>query len=277
MLKSMRSTVAILVLALLATAQAATAAPPIAAGSTDAMLNEAVAGAWRPAADKARDQYRHPAQTLEFFGIRPDMTVIELTPGGGWYTRILAPFLYAHGRLVELTWPGDQKFNALLASDPAVFGHVQRGPEFNPFAPHAKQLKLGPPNSADMVVTFRNMHDYHDAGNMAAVLAAAYSVLKPGGVLGITDNRAMPNADASVVDHTLHRNVESYMIEAGLKAGFQLAGVSQVNANPRDPLNILVFKLAPSFYKDSPVERTKMAAIGEADAMTLKFVKPRKP
>ncbi|HEU0276490.1 MAG TPA: hypothetical protein VFQ95_01520 [Rhodanobacteraceae bacterium] len=277
MSKLVRSTLAFLTVALLAAAQAVAAAPPIASGSTASMLDAAVNGAWRPAADKARDPYRHPAQTLEFFGIRPDMTVIELAPGGGWYTRILAPLLYARGHLIELTWPNDQKFNALLASDPAIFGHVQRGPEFTPFAAHSAHLTLGPPDSADMVVTFRNMHDFHNAGTMDGVLAAAYAVLKPGGVLGITDNRAMPNADPDVVDHTLHRNVESDMIEAGLKAGFQLAGVSQINANPKDPLDVVVFKLAPGFAHDTPAERAKFAAIGESDAMTLKFVKPRQP
>lgn len=272
-----RTASVLLAFTLFATAGAATAAPPIASGSTQAMLEAAVNGSWRPAADKARDKYRHPAKTLEFFGIRPDMTVIELAPGGGWYTRILAPFLYAHGHLIELTWPKDQKFNALLASDPAVFGHVQRGPEFTPFTPQSADLTLGPPDSADMVVTFRNMHDFHDAGNMDAVLAAAYKVLKPGGVFGMTDNRGMPNANPDVIDHTLHRNVESYMIEAGLKAGFQLGGVSQVNANPKDPLDIAISKLAPGFYHDTPSERSKMEAIGEPDAMTLKFVKPRHP
>ncbi|MGH8278616.1 MAG: class I SAM-dependent methyltransferase [Gammaproteobacteria bacterium] len=253
---------------------AAFAGPIPASGSTASLLQDAVNGAWRPAADKARDQYRHPAATLEFFGMRPDMTVIELSAGGGWYTRILAPFLYAHGHLLEPMSEHDQRFASLLASDPAVFGHVERGPLFEPFTKNSQHLSLGPNDSADMVVTFRNMHDYHDAGNMAGVLRAAYNVLKPGGVFGMTDNRALPYADAAVVDHTLHRNVESYMIEAGLKAGFRLAGVSQVNANPRDPLNILIFKMSPILAHDTPSERAKMEAIGEPDAMTLKFVKP---
>lgn len=273
----LRAATVVLALASFGVLQPASAAPPIASGTTQAMLQEAVDGAWRPAADKARDQYRHPVQTLMFFGIRPDMTVIELSPGGGWYTRILAPFLYAHGKLIEPTGPHDAKFNALLASDPAVFGHVVRGLPFEPFTAHSQHLKLGPNDSADMVVTFRNMHDYHDAGNMAGVLKAAYDVLKPGGVFAMTDNRALPNADPDVVDHTLHRNVEDYMIDAGIKAGFRFAGASEINANPKDPLDIVVFKMAPIFAHDTPAERTKMEAIGESDAMTLKFVKPAKP
>ncbi|HEX7326438.1 MAG TPA: hypothetical protein VF292_13970 [Rhodanobacteraceae bacterium] len=272
-----RAASVVLAFAAFGIAQTASATPPIAPGSTPAMLQEAVNGSWRPAKDRARDKYRHPVQTLEFFGIKPDMTVIELSPGGGWYTRILAPFLYAHGTLIEPTGPHDAKFNALLKSDPAVFGHVKRGLPFEPFTPHSTKLKLGPNDSADMVVTFRNMHDYHDAGNMLGVLKAAYNVLKPGGVFAMTDNRALPYANPDVVDHTLHRNVEGYMINEALKAGFQLAGTSNINANPKDPLDILVFKMFPGFYKDTPAERAKMEAIGGPDAMTLKFVKPRNP
>lgn len=274
MLKYVCAASAIIAFTSLIAMQGAFGAPPIAPGSTSAMLQEAVNGAWRPAKDRVRDQYRHPAQTLGFFGIRPNMTVIELSAGGGWYTRILAPFLYEHGHLIEPRSKHGERFAALLKSNPAVFGHVERGPLFEPFTKGSQHLKLGPDDSADMVVTFRNMHDYHDAGNMAAVLRAAYNVLKPGGVFGMTDNRALPYADASVVDHTLHRNVETYMIEAGLKAGFRLAGVSNVNANPRDPLNILIFHMFPIFAHDTPSERAKMKAIGEPDAMTLKFVKP---
>ncbi|MGH8162577.1 MAG: class I SAM-dependent methyltransferase [Gammaproteobacteria bacterium] len=264
-------------------AAGAQAGPIPSSGSTASMLKAAVNGNWRSAKARARDKYRHPIKTLEFFGIKPDMTVIELTPGGGWYTAILAPFLYAHGQLIEPTVPAGaskfavkmaKRYDAKLKADPAVYGHIKRGLPFAPFTAHSKHLKLGPNDSADMVVTFRNMHDYHNAGNLQGVLEAAYNVLKPGGVLGITDNRAMPNAKASVVDHTLHRNVEGYMIEAGLKAGFRLAGVSQINANPRDPLTIRVFHLFPSFAHDSPSQLKKMKAIGGPDAMTLKFVKP---
>src|SRR5690348_7955087 len=122
---------------------------PVTQGDAATMLQEVVAGAWRSPANKARDQYRHPIQTLEFFGIKPDMTVIELAPGGGWYTEILAPFLYAHGHLTEAAPPSATKFAAKLKADPAVYGHIAK---VIPFAP-PKQVKLGADHSADMVLT----------------------------------------------------------------------------------------------------------------------------
>ncbi|MGH8273211.1 MAG: class I SAM-dependent methyltransferase [Gammaproteobacteria bacterium] len=259
-------------------AAGAHAGPIPTTGSTTAQLQAAVNGHWRSAAHKARDKYRHPVKTLEFFGIRPNMTVIELDAGGGWYTEILAPFLYAHGHLIEPTVPASaskyalrsaKKFNAKLKADPAVYGHVERG---LPFAPPSK-VKLGPDNSADMVLTFRNVHDFLNAKALAPIFKAAYDVLKPGGVFGITDHRARANANAVVVAHKFHRITEDYVINAGLKAGFRLAGVSEINANPKDPENISVFRLPPTLH-DPSSERAKMKAIGESDVMTIKFVKP---
>lgn len=264
---------------------AAHAADPIAPSSnTHTLLQEAVNGSWRSAANKARDKYRHPVETLEFFGIKPDMTVIELSPGGGWYTEILAPFLYAHGHLIEATAPADSKskfmqqmaksFEAKLKADPAVYGHVEK---LIPFAP-PEQVNLGPNDSADMVLTFRNTHDWlnNSPATLAAVFKAAYNVLKPGGVFGVTEHRAKPFENAIQSSKELHRITEDYMIETGLKAGFILAGVSEINANPKDPENINVHHLPPDLVgAKTPEERAKMEAIGESDRMTMKFVKPR--
>jgi len=261
---------------------ASTFAGPIASSdNTHTLLQEAVNGSWRSDAHKARDQYRHPIETLEFFGIRPDMTVIELEPGGGWYTEILAPFLYDHGHLIEATAPMNSKsnfmrrmvsaFDAKLKADPAVYGHIEK---MVPFAP-PEQVNLGPDNSADMVLTFRNAHDWlnHSPETLDAVFKAAYNVLKPGGVFGFTEHRARPFADAIVSSKTLHRIPEDYIIEAGLKAGFRLAGVSEINANPKDPEDINVHRLPPDLAGPDS-EHAKMKAIGESDRMTLKFVKP---
>ena len=261
-----------------ATAHAGPIAP---SNDTHTLLQEAVNGSWRSAAHKARDPYRHPVETLEFFGIQPDMTVIELEPGGGWYTEILEPFLYDHGHLIEASAPMDSKskfmqrmakaFDAKLKADPAIYGHIEK---VIPFAP-PEQVNLGADNSADMVLTFRNAHDWldHSPDTLAAVFKAAYAVLKPGGVFGVTEHRARPFADAVESSKTLHRIPEDYMIEAGLKAGFRLAGVSEINANPKDPEDINVHLLPPDLSGPDS-EQAKMKAIGESDRMTLKFVKP---
>ena len=248
---------------------------PIAQGDAATMLQEAVAGAWRSPANKARDQYRHPIQTLEFFGIKPDMTVLELAPGGGWYTEILAPFLYAHGHLIEATPPSrgnePSHFEQKLKADPKVYGHIAKTIPFWP----PDHVELGPDGSADMVLTFRNTHDWLNQSprSLDAVFKAAYKVLKPGGVFGITDHRAKPFADAAQSSKELHRIPEDYMTEAGLRAGFRLAGVSEINANPKDPEDVNVHRLPPDLAGPDS-EHAKMKAIGESDRMTLKFVKP---
>ncbi|MGH8279390.1 MAG: class I SAM-dependent methyltransferase [Gammaproteobacteria bacterium] len=265
----------------------ARAAGPIAASpDTHILLQEAVNGGWRSPANKARDRYRHPIGTLEFFGIRPDMTVIELSPGGGWYTEILAPFLYAQGHLIEASAPVDstnkfmqrmaENYRAKLKDDPAVYGHIEK---FVPFAPPA-QVNLGPNDSADMVLTFRNTHDWlnHSPATLDGVFRAAYNVLKPGGVFGVTEHRSLPFENAIESSHKLHRITEDYMIETGLKAGFILAGVSEINANPKDPMNINVHHLPPDLdMGDTPAQKKEYEKIGESDVMTMKFVKPRHP
>ncbi len=256
-------------------ALAADSAGPIAPGDTAAMLKEAVAGSWRSQANKARDKYRHPVQTLEFFGIKPDMTVVELAPDGGWYTEILAPFLYAQGHLIEAASPprgnGPGKFEQKLKADPSVYGHIEK---VIPFAPPS-QVNLGPDNSANMVVTFRNLHDWmnNSPETLDKVFKAAYAVLKPGGVFGVTEHRAKPFANAVESSYKLHRIPEDYMIELGLETGFRLAGVSEVNANPKDPEDINVHRLPPDLVGPAS-EHARMRAIGESDRMTLKFVTP---
>lgn len=254
---------------------AAAASGPIAPGDTAAMLKEAVAGSWRSQANKARDPYRHPVRTLEFFGIKPDMTVVELAPGGGWYTEILAPFLYAHGHLIETVPPsrtsGQSMFEKKLHADPAVFGHIAK---LVPFAP-PDQVKLGPDGSANMVLTFRNTHDWMNRGpdTLAKVFQAAYAVLKPGGVFGVVEHRAKPFANAADSSKKLHRLPEDYLIELGLTTGFRLAAVSEINANPKDPEDVNVHRLPPDLAGPDS-EHAKMKAIGESDRMTLKFIKP---
>lgn len=265
-------------------ASAADKGPIATSGDTASLLKEAVAGSWRSAAHKARDKYRHPVQTLEFFGIESSMTVIELSPGGGWYTEILAPFLYAHGHLVEAAAPLDSEskfmakmahaYSAKLAADPAVYGHIEK---VIPFAPPA-QVSLGPDNSADMVLTFRNSHDWMNINpeTLTKVFKAVFAVLKPDGVFGVVEHRAKPYALAAVSAGKLHRLPEDYLIKLGLKTGFRLANVSEINANPEDPEDINVHSLPPDLKRGGTAAQKKQyKKIGESDRMTLKFVKPR--
>jgi predicted methyltransferase len=253
-------------------ASGAYAGPIPTSSDTTTLLKEAVNGSWRSPANKARDQYRHPVETLEFFGIRPDMTVIELSPGGGWYTEILAPFLYDEGHLIEASSPKAASFDAKLKADPAVYGHIEK---LIPFAP-PKQVNLGAEDSADMVLTFRNAHDWmnNSPETLAAVFKAAYAVLKPGGVFGVVEHRANASTDAAQSAMALHRLPEDYVIKLGLATGFKLAGRSEINANPKDHHDINVHRLPPDLAGGDS-ERAQMQAIGESDRMTLKFVKPK--
>ena len=246
----------------------AIADPPASPDNTTALLQKAVNGNWRSTAHKARDPYRHPVETLQFFGIKPDMTVIELEPGGGWYTEILAPVLYAHGHLIEASAP---TFAAKLKANPAVYGHIEK---VIPFAP-PQQLQLGANNSVDMVLSFRNTHDWlnDSPDTLAAVLQSTFHVLKSGGVFGLTEHRAKPFADAAESAKALHRIPEDYLIALALKTGFRLGGVSEINANPKDPEDFNVHRLPPDLAGPAS-EHARMKAIGESDRMTLMFVKP---
>ena len=234
----------------------------------DALLHQAVAGGWRSDAHKARDQYRHPIETLEFFGLQPGMTVVELAPGGGWYTEILAPVLKDQGHLIEATSKITGKFADILQANKANFGEVH----LVEFSPPAK-TDLGAPGSADMVLTFRNTHDWlnDSEAELDSVFEAAFKVLKVGGVLGIEEHRARPYMDAQIASNSLHRIPEDYMISMAMKHGFVLAGASEINANPKDDESVNIHQLMPDLMGNDP----KLKEIGESDRMTLKFVKPK--
>lgn len=254
--------------------------------TVDSDIRAAIAGPQRTASFKLRDKYRHPLETLDFFGIRSDMTVIEVLPGAGWYTEILAPLLRTHGHLVEATPPTTSpsvffrrmadRYEKKLSDDPDVYGRVT----MTPFEPPG-YMPLGGEDYADMVVTFLNLHDfvYFNVHNettnavMQRFFRSAYQALKPGGVLGIVAQRAK-NGE-SVADAAVKGRVpQSYAIREAEQAGFKLAGTSEINANPKDNGRYPIWYLPPTL-KLGDQDHEKFLAIGESDNMTLRFVKPK--
>ena len=251
-------------------------------GSIDAKLAESLAGAQRTEKEKKRDAYRHPKETLEFFGLKDDMTVIELSPGEGWYTAVLAPVLRDHGKLFVVGGDpnGDPKSEGTKHAQ-ALLERFQKMPQAfdkvqSLVTKKDQGMVLGPPESADMVLTFRNFHNWVEAGGADKVLADIAKALKHGGVLGLTDHRANPGAptDPKTVGDTGYLP-EDFVVKMVEAAGFKLAGKSEVNANPKDTKDYPkgVWTLPPS-YELGETDHAKYEAIGESDRMTLKFVKP---
>ncbi|HUK06181.1 MAG TPA: methyltransferase [Burkholderiales bacterium] len=262
-------------LALLPAALLAACAPaPISPNDAGTLLQ----GANRSPGNVARDPYRHPAETLAFFGIRADSRVVEILPGSaGYYLEILAPFLREKGQYVaadrdETAAPqyraDHDKLLARLRAEPALYGKVLVT-QFN-----ADRHEIAPPGSADFVLTFRNLHNWMERGEAEAALRAFYKALRPGGVLGVVDHRG--RTDRTQAEQMKSGYVrEDYAIALIERAGFVLAGRSEVNANPRDTKDHPegVWTLPPTWrLKDK--DRAKYAAIGESDRFTLKFVKP---
>ncbi|MHA1133271.1 MAG: class I SAM-dependent methyltransferase [Alphaproteobacteria bacterium] len=243
----------------------------------DSRLNDVTAGDHRSEKNKARDKYRHPAETLTFFGIRPDMTVVEIYPGRGWYTEVLAPYLKGNGTLYAAEHPGDPSYAPLQRSLDAFDKKIKDAPELYGDVKRTKLTKEGdiaPSGSADLVVTFRNVHSLMRSGSEQEAFAAMFKALKPGGVLGVVQHRGDPNVKQDPKGGKGYVN-EDYVIELVEKAGFELADKSEINANPRDTKDYAkgVWTLPPSLRLGDE-DRDKYVAIGESDRMTLKFVKP---
>lgn len=242
-------------------------------------LDAALAGAWRSEANKARDRYRHPRETLDFFGVQPEQTVIEIWPGGGWYTEVLAPMLRESGKYIgAIPKPlpdsparvarNNGKLRARFAELPAQFDRA----ELREAADAAPEL--GPPDSADVVLTFRNAHNWIMDGNEQAMFKAMFAVLRPGGTLGLVDHRAAPDQPPAEMK-TSGYVPEDFVIALAEGAGFQLVAKSEVNANPADTKDYAdgVWTLPPTLALGDK-DRAKYQAIGESDRMTLRFRKP---
>jgi len=243
----------------------------------DDRLKQVIAGDHRSEENKARDQYRHPLETLTFFGIGPDMTVVEIYPGRGWYTEILAPYLKDSGTFYAAEHPGDPSYEAVQRSLQAFEQKMKDSPELYGDVKRTKLTKdvdIAPPGSADLVITFRNVHSWMGSGTESEAFAAMFKALKPGGVLGVVQHRGDPSAAQDPKAGLGYVN-EDYVIELAKKAGFELAEKSEINANPKDTKDYPdgVWTLPPSLRLGDK-DRGKYVAIGESDRMTLKFVKP---
>lgn len=255
-------------------------ASPAAAEQPADPLAAAIAGNWRDPKNVARDQYRHPRETLTFFGLQPGQTVIEITPGAGWYSEILAPYLrgngtyiaavvdpmaVAEGRSRDYQQKNKAGLEAKFAAAPAQYDGA-RVVAYDPKAP-----VFGPANSADLVLTFRNVHNWRSAGQAEGMFKGFHAVLKPGGTLGVVEHRAA--ADVPADDKTGYVG-EAQVIAMAEAAGFELAQKSEINANPRDTKDHPngVWTLLPVGRHD-PEDAQKYQAIGESDRMTLRFVK----
>ena len=231
-------------------------------------LKAAIAAEHRSVGNVARDAARHPYETLSFFGIKPTDTVVELAPGAGWYTEILAPYLREQGQFYAVAG-ASARFKAKMEALP-VYAKVR----ITTLDPAKGEFAIAPEGSADAVLTFRNVHNWMANGTAQAVFNAAFKALKPGGVLGVEEHRlpASRPQDPKAASGYVH---EAEVIRFAEAAGFKLAGRSEINANPRDTADHPqgVWTLPPTYaLKDK--DREKYRAIGESDRMTLKFVKP---
>lgn len=252
------------------------AATSKAADSAKTAIDAAVAAPTRTPANLVRDQYRNPAATLAFFGLTPGQTVVELWPGGGWYTEILAPHANAGGGTYYAAAPWERGLNRIKewqGAKPELYGNIKLA-EF----PNAGTNPKVPDGSADVVLTFRNVHNWRFGGadNTANAFRQIYAMLKPGGTLGVVDHR-LNESQATALEEKSGYMKESSVIAFAEAAGFKLVGKSEINANPRDTKDYEkgVWTLPPNF-REGDKDREKYLAIGESDRMTLKFVKPAK-
>jgi predicted methyltransferase len=248
--------------------------------SMDAALKAVMASPVRKPGNADRDKYRHPAETLAFFGIKPNMTVLEVGPGEGWYTELLAPSLAAKGKLIDTSGdpngPDDsrgtfyaQRWQKILATSPELYGKVQTVIVDG----KAPSLASVPAGTLDAALLMREVHGMVNGGTFGTWLAEIRKALKPGGILGIEEHRA--KADADPIASSKQGYVpQQYVIDQVQAAGFKLAGKSEVNANPKDTKDYPegVWALPPTLERGDK-DRDALKAIGESDRMTLKFTK----
>jgi predicted methyltransferase len=262
-----------------AAAPALIALPARSQPSADERLQQVIAGPHRSAPNRQRDAARHPYDTLRFFGLKPEHAVIEIAPGGGWYTEILAPWLHDRGQLLAAHYATDDsiegrrrsrtRFEAKLAADPTRYGHVKVGT----LPGSAAFTDLSVPGGADAVLTFRNVHNWLEAERLDAMLQAFHGALKAGGVLGVVEHRARPGTSLEQIKTTGYVT-EDLMIARARAAGFELQARSEINANPADTTDHPngVWSLPPTL-RGGDVDHARFLAIGESDRFTHRYVK----
>lgn len=262
-------------LALVAIILSSMGMPALAQHNHDLML--AVAAPTRSAENATRDVYRHPYETLAFFGIKKTDTVVEMWPGTGWYTEILAPYLKAEGTLITATFDRSDNppaaymasrvtaLDQLLASDP-IYSEVVISEQVS-----ERVSEIAPMGTVDAILDFRNAHNWITAGP-DNIIMAWHNALKQGGIVGIVDHRR--DADEAYQPGTGYIH-EQQLVDLMAKHGFSLAARSEINANPADEKNHPggVWNLPPTLQNVSDADRSKYLAIGESDRMTLKFIK----
>jgi predicted methyltransferase len=253
----------------------------------DQVLVNVLKGAWRPAGDVARDGYRHPLESLTFWGLQPGFTVVDLQPGGGYWTQILAPYAaHTGGRYIAgvadlndpALSPGARKGRAAFEAkfaDQALYGKIVMANFGKASAPFA------PPGTVDLVLTSRELHNWAPAGKLDKLMDDAFAALKPGGILAVEDHRADPGPEAPKWSNGYIAT--ETVVTAAARAGFKLDAESEVNANPADLKNYPfgVWTLPPTRQSapdgqpaDPTFDHAKYDAIGESDRMTLRFRKP---
>ncbi len=239
---------------------------------------KALGGSHRADGNAQRDEFRHPKETLEFFGLKPGMTVMEISPGGGWYTEILAPLMQGQGTLIAANYEpngGDYARRSLggFLSKLGANGDVYREVVVAELQP-PKAMSPAAANSVDIALAFRNVHSWMRMNQEEAFFAAVYDALKPGGVLGIVQHRGAADSDLATMKNTAYVSEEK-VIELAELAGFELDARSEVNANARDTKDYPggVWTLPP-VLGEGDKNRDLYIAIGESDRMTLRFKKP---
>ena len=243
-------------------------------------LQSLATGDHRSDDNTARNAWRHPVETLEFFGLEADTTVIEILPSTGWYTEIIAPYVRDQGKYYAAHFSPNAAldymprirglFEEKISGDPENYGRITVR-SLNP--PH--EVIIAPPASADMALTFRNVHNWIMAGQEHEFFAAFFAALKPGGTLGVVEHRARPGAGMEVMETTGYVT-EAYVKEVAAAVGFEFVGSSEINANAKDDTDhpAGVWSLPPT-YRMGETNQAHFTAIGESDRMTLKFKKPR--